>query len=137
MHTFVKSLESAREHSAAIAKHHDLFQVFHDVAVRYTELKAASTPAQPEQVEHRVAMDTYLSELGFQPQVGAAATRDGNQNGAGRSTEAAEAAYLPSALPSLEGSGGHEEAGQGAQLGNWYTVSQQMMGWLDNDVLPF
>lgn len=133
MHTFVCSLESACEHSSAIAKHHALFQVFHNVAARYTELKSTSTPTQPEQAEHRVEMGTYLSELGFQPHM-IPASRDGIEGAAGGS--AAETPYVPMIL-ARDGLVGNEEAEQAEQLANWLTVSQQMMGLLDNNELPF
>lgn len=135
MYTFVCSLESACEHSSAITKHHALFQVFHNVAARYTELKSASTPTQPEQAEHRVEMGTYLSELGFQPHM-IPASRDGIEGAAGGSGSAADAPYVPMMMAG-EVSGGYEEADQAAQLANWLTVSQQMMGLLDSNELPF
>lgn len=134
MHTFVSSLESACEQSTAIAKHHALFKVFHNVAARYIELKSASTPTQPEQAEQRVEMGTYLSELGFQPQM-VPPSRDGIE-GAGGTGSAVEAPYMPMMIPG-EVSGGYEEVDQAAQLANWLTVSQQMMGLLDNNELPF
>jgi hypothetical protein len=136
MHTFVGSLESACQHSSAIAKLHDLFQVFYNVAVRYTELKSASTPTQPEQTQHRVEMGTYLGELGFQPQIGPDA-RHGIQDGAGGNGQGASTACFPAMVLPHDVSGVHEEAEQAAQLTNWYSVSQQMMGWLDNNELPF
>lgn len=135
LHTFISSLESACQHSSAIARHHDLFQVFYNVAMRYTELKSASTPMQLEQAEQRVEMGTYLSELGFQPQIGQDA-HDSFQDRANRSNQVASAEFLPSMALLYDVSGGHEQVEQTTQLGNWYTVSQQMMGWLDNNQLP-
>lgn len=129
MHTFIRSLESACQHSSAIAKHHDLFQLFYNVAVRYTDMKLASTPSQPEQAELRVEMGSYLSELGFQAQ-------HGIQNAAGGGGQGVSTEFLSMTLPH-DVSGGQAEAGQAAQLANWYAVSQQMMGLLDNNQLPF
>ena len=130
MDTFVNSLESACEHSNAVAKHHDLFRVFHSVAVRYTEMKSASTATQAEQAEDKEEIDTYLSQLGFRPQAMSGA-RDIFQRDGGGDTQGAELGYLP-IEPLREAPGVHDEVDQ---LANWYTVSQQMMGWLDNDDL--
>lgn len=134
MHNFVSSLESACEQSSAIAKHHALFQVFHNVAARYIELKTASTPTQPEQAEQRVEMGTYLSELGFQPQM-VPPSRDEIEGPGGTGSEV-EAPYVPIMMP-REVPVGYEEVDQAAQLANWLTVSQQMMGLLDNNEFPF
>lgn len=134
MQTFVDSIESARHHSHVISKHHRLFQVFHDVALRYTELKSASPPSQDAEVETRIEMDAYLSALGFQSH-STLSVPAGSQN-----IVESSSIWLPTMLPTeiqpdvLEA---NKEPGSPSQLANWYSVSQQMMGLLDSDQLPF
>lgn len=49
MQGFVTSMEGSCHNSNAIAKHHQLIQVFYSVAARYTELVCPSAPMHEEQ----------------------------------------------------------------------------------------
>lgn len=134
MRTFVDSIESARHQPNVIAKHYRLFQVFHDVALRYTELKTASPPSQDGQAETRTEMDAYLSALGFQPHA-APGSVAGNQ-----STIDSSSTWSPTMLTMqmrTNASEVNKEAESPSQIAHWYSVSQQMMGLLDSDQLPF
>ncbi|KAI1808225.1 hypothetical protein F4811DRAFT_501589 [Daldinia bambusicola] len=132
MEAFVSSIETAREHSSVIAKHHVLFQGFYNVAVRYKELKSASTPVQQEQEELRLEMDSFLSELGLQTQAGSATTNTTQDMALERPLGAT---FGGGDQPDM--SKGYQEVEQALRLPRWYTMSQQMIGFLENDEFPF
>lgn len=134
MQTFLYSIEPACQLSKAIFNHHRLFQVFHNVALRYTELKLFSTPTHDGQDDFGTEMDAYLSVLGFQPHAGPNMVADDPNISDGRSR------VPPTMLSSqmqTDASDGDRGAELPSQLANWYSVSQQMMGLLDSDQLPF
>ncbi|OTB18177.1 hypothetical protein K445DRAFT_314986 [Daldinia sp. EC12] len=132
MKAFVDSIESAREQSSLIAKHYSLFQGFYSVAVRYNELKSASTPVQREQEELRLEMDSFLSELGFQTQMGPAAASGTQDMGPERPLGATLGGGVQP-----DASKGYQDVEQALRLPRWYTMNQQMIGLLGNDELPF
>ncbi|KAL2796015.1 hypothetical protein BJX66DRAFT_336287 [Aspergillus keveii] len=126
MQAFVASIESACPHSPAIAKHHRLFQVFCTVATRYCELKARPVSLQPEQMELRMQLDAQLSTFGFIPQphpslpIGLGDVNAGVPHGE---------------LNPGESSSGLQEndlVGDGFNLGDWFSFSQNMVALLDN-----
>ncbi|KAI1469858.1 uncharacterized protein F4812DRAFT_450270 [Daldinia caldariorum] len=132
MQAFVSSLETASEHSSVIAKHHILFQGFHNVAVRYKELKSASTPVQQEQEELRLEMDSFLSELGFQTQAGSTAANATQDMALERPSGARFGEGVQSDMPKE-----YQDVEQALRLPRWYTMNQQIIGLLDNDEFPF
>lgn len=125
MQGFVDSIESASHCSVPIAKHHRLFHVFHNVARRYLQMKAASTPSQQGHAELRKQMDQCLSALGLQP-------HDCMQNGFEDGSM-----LSPSIMPMQQIQGNDTEMGRGVeqpvQIMNWYALSQQMIESFDND----
>ncbi|PKS12634.1 hypothetical protein jhhlp_000842 [Lomentospora prolificans] len=133
MQTFVDSIESACHHSNAISKHHRLFQVFHNVALRYTELKTASTPSQDGQTEVRTEMDAYLHALGFYPHAGSNVTADNQNLTESSSMMSPTMLHLSMPTDALDVTKGAELP---SHLANWYSVSQQMIELLDSDQLP-
>jgi hypothetical protein len=127
MHTFLKSIECACQHSTTIAKHHHLFSVFYNVAVRYTELGFPSSAMEEEQIQLRSEVDAHLSALGLQPHL---AYTSHNLQGNG----------LTSVSPGMDAMEQDRDEGSDWQepwLGRWISFNQQMMGLLDGSDLPF
>ncbi|KAI9146718.1 ATPase [Paramyrothecium foliicola] len=125
---FVRSIQSVCDDSNTIANHYRLFQVFHSVAVRYTEIKSAPAPLRPEELEFRGEMDGFLRTMGFQTHQNLVAEdRDAN---AGDQVGSPSGFHM---APSVEMCDGLERTMQVSQTGNWFTLSQQMMDLLDND----
>ncbi|KAJ5466061.1 hypothetical protein N7530_009848 [Penicillium desertorum] len=127
MHTFLKSIECACQHSTTIAKHHHLFSVFYNVAVRYTELGFPSSAMEEEQIQLRSEVDAHLSALGLQPHL---AYTSQNLQGNG----------LTSVSPGMDAMEQDRDEGSDWQepwLGRWISFNQQMMGLLDGSDLPF
>ncbi|KAH6949768.1 hypothetical protein BKA56DRAFT_606771 [Ilyonectria sp. MPI-CAGE-AT-0026] len=122
MQGFVDSIESASHCSVPIAKHHRLFHVFHNVARRYLQMKAASTPSQQGHAELRKQMDHCLSALGLQP-------HDCMQNGFEDGSMVS-----PSIMPMQQIQGNDTEMGRGVkqpvQIMNCYLseVTWSMLG---------
>lgn len=71
---FVTSIQTASDSSEAALRIYRLFQVLHNVAVRYVELHV-SQPTE-NQIQDSDEMDTYLAALGMPP---LAEQNDGNQ----------------------------------------------------------
>ncbi|VUC25948.1 unnamed protein product [Clonostachys rosea] len=67
MGNFVQSMESLELGSGQVANHHRLFEVLYRVSMRYTELKATTTPSQTQNMELISEMDACLSSLGYHP----------------------------------------------------------------------
>lgn len=133
MKAFVVSLEPGCQRSRAVAMHHDLFQVFHSVAARYIELKSTSEQSQENQEALRLEMDTYLEELGMQPQM-RAFSEHSQLNSCDKEGVGADAGFD---MGLATGSFGLDEGSdQVLQMTNWYSMSQQMMGLLDSDHMP-
>lgn len=65
---FVKSIESASQHSKPLMNHQRLFYVFHSVAQRYTELKASLSTSQQGQLDLNAEMDAYVNSIWSGPQ---------------------------------------------------------------------
>lgn len=132
MYAFLKSIESACQHSNAIAKHHHLFGVLYSVALRYTELGLPYSPVAKEQLQLRSEVDAHLSALGLQPNrtyLTAHHTEDVDS-------------FMSSVQPSVEAIGQNQatEGNNWAQepwLGRWFSFNQQMMGLFDDNDLPF
>uniref|UniRef100_A0A8H7K2C0 Zn(2)-C6 fungal-type domain-containing protein n=1 Tax=Bionectria ochroleuca TaxID=29856 RepID=A0A8H7K2C0_BIOOC len=119
MRDFVKSLEFFTSNSAAARNHQRLFQVFYNVALRYTELKqsfGASLCSDEIQQAHEI--DSYLNAMGFSQQ-GVTGEAVGEPAMSTFTREMADADQPAMHLPS------------------WFQISQQMMGLMDNDPLTF
>lgn len=69
MHTFVKSIECTCQHSTAIVKHYQLFQMFYSVSVRYNELRFVPSSLKEEQLQPQTEVDAHLSAFELQPHV--------------------------------------------------------------------
>lgn len=131
MHNFVNSIKPAQPVSNIVSKHYRLFQIFYEVALRYTELKSASNMEHDDYPEVSTEIDNYLSALGFQAPIGmnemaGSASVSLNENSCPVSTEA-------SANSSKE----LLDADPASRLPAWFHVSQQMMGLVDNEEMPF
>ncbi|CAH0047733.1 unnamed protein product [Clonostachys solani] len=119
MRDFVKSLESFTSSSAAARNHQRLFQVFHNVALRYTELKQSFGAALcSDEMQETHEIDSYLNAMGFSQQ-GVTGEAVGEPAMASFSREMADADQPTMHLPS------------------WFQISQQMMGLMDNDPMTF
>ncbi|KAF5011950.1 hypothetical protein FDECE_1956 [Fusarium decemcellulare] len=66
MGTFVESIASASQYSRTLADHHHLFEVFHNVAQRYNELKLALAASTQSQIDLNAEMDAYINSTWFQ-----------------------------------------------------------------------
>ncbi|OAL20934.1 hypothetical protein AYO20_11461 [Fonsecaea nubica] len=67
MHRFIASMESVSPGSDAARKHQRLFQVFHDVALRYTQLKTTSALAHGDGGLHvSDEIGSCLTAMGFE-----------------------------------------------------------------------
>jgi hypothetical protein len=127
MQAFINSIESATHCSVPIARHHKLFQVFHNVARRFLQLKAVNTPSQQGHEELKAQMNHCLSALGLHQQ-GCV------QNGYGGS---------PMLLPSMAStqspvndSGISVGMEQPVQMMNWYALGQQIFESFGNEQPP-
>ncbi|KAJ5197022.1 hypothetical protein N7449_007501 [Penicillium cf. viridicatum] len=132
MYAFLKSIESACQHSNAIAKHHHLFGVLYSVALRYTELGLPSSPVAKEQLQLRSEVDAHLSALGLQP--------DRTYLTAHHAEDVDN--FMSSVQPSVEAIGQNRAAegnnwAQEPWLGRWFSFNQQMMGLFEDNDLPF
>ncbi|KAF6810791.1 fungal specific transcription factor domain protein [Colletotrichum sojae] len=108
LNDFVASLRPACPLSEPVEKLHQLCQMLYNVAILYVETKS-------QQSEERGPIsdefDVYLSALGFPP------------------------AEYP--VQGLETGGMTQPTMQTAQLGNWFSGSQYMMGLLEEDLSQF
>ncbi|KAL4821400.1 hypothetical protein BDW67DRAFT_150686 [Aspergillus spinulosporus] len=129
MQAFVTSMESVCPHSPAIAKHHHLFQVFCTVARRYCDIMSIATSSE-EQLRLRMEVDAQLCAFGLQSQLPAGISDP----------------ILGKRMPSLgadtncpDGNIGNGtiDAADGFNLGDWFSFSQNIVGLLDRDDLPF
>ncbi|CAG8893549.1 unnamed protein product [Penicillium egyptiacum] len=127
MHTFLKSIECACQHSSTIAKHHHLFSVLYNVAVRYTELGFPSSAMEEEQIQLRSEVDAHLCALGLQPHL---AYTSQNLQGNGLTSAFSGVGVIEQDRD--EGSDWQEP-----WLGRWISFNQQMMGLLDGSDLSF
>lgn len=117
MQAFVTSIQSACAHSPAIAKHHRLFEVFGNVAVRYCELKARTASLNPAQMELRMELDAQLSVLGFQPPpIPSLQEGDEGFNVLPKDSDSATA---------------NDVLEDGFNIGDWLSFSQNMMALVD------
>lgn len=108
LNEFVASLRPACALSEPVEKLHQLCQMLCNVATLYIETKAQ----QPEERGHtNDEFDVYLSALGFPPTEYPAQVMETGDMG----------------QPSV----------QTAQLGNWFSGSQYMMGLLEEDLPQF
>lgn len=124
MESFVTSIQPAAHYSTSITNHHRLFQVFHNVALRYTALKSSLVPSQQDQMELKAQMDQYLSTIGAYPPCNTIEQRVDRG--------AQYASVTPFEMPP-DDIGPNEAIDQASQLATWFSSSQQMMGWLDSD----
>ncbi|KAI9150764.1 putative transcriptional regulatory protein [Paramyrothecium foliicola] len=132
MRSFVESIDSSQPESKIVSKHHRLFQIFYEVALRYTQLKTASTPVQDDSLAVSTELDGYLHALGFQ--LPTATSNTGNP-------------HIPVPQSSYEGStvgftGASQEEVTGAaeaslQMPPWFNLSQHMIGLMDSDEMIF
>lgn len=138
MGNFVQSIESLELGSGLIANHHRLFEVLYRVSMRYTELKATTTPSQTQNMELISEMDACFGSLGYHPD-----REPTDSSGLDESTTVATAVTSVTTIRpaivdidmDLESADLNHGIGQNLQLGDWFPLSQQMMTLLDND--PF
>jgi hypothetical protein len=132
---FVDSIKEVSRHPGPLANHHRLFEVFHAIAKRYYEVQTSPGPSQPYAAELRTRMGDYLGSLG----VGGAHPGQGLTHG--EPTAVGEHSQMGVGMFSehadFEGNGEQQGYDQAMQLGNWFTLNQQMMDLLGNDHLPF
>lgn len=127
MQAFINSIESATHCSVSIARHHKLFQVFHNVARRFLQLKAVHTPSQEGHKELKAQMNLCLGALGLH--------QEGYvQNGCGNSP-----IILPSVVSiqsPIDDSGIPTGPEEPIQMMNLYALGQQMFESFGNFQLP-
>lgn len=127
MHSFLKSIESACPHSSTITKHHHLFSVFYNVALRYYELGFPSSTMEEERIQLRSDVDAQLAALGLQTHMMPGSEQDPRQGIFEQG--ASDTAVDP-----------HRDEGDWEQdpwLARWFSFNQQMMGLVDGKDLPF
>lgn len=127
MHSFLKSIESACPHSSTITKHHHLFSVFYNVALRYYELGSPSPTMEEKQMQLRSDVDAQLAALGLQTHMMAGSDQDPRQGIFGQDASG-------TAMDHLRDEGDWE---QDPWLARWFSFNQQMMGLVDGKDLPF
>ncbi|CAI6019922.1 unnamed protein product [Clonostachys chloroleuca] len=119
MRDFVKSLESFTSSSVVARNHQRLFQVFHNVALRYTELKQSfGVSLCSDEIQQTHEIDSYLNAMGFCQQ-GVTGEAVSEPAMASFTREMADPDQPTMHLPS------------------WFQISQQMMGLMDNDPMTF
>ncbi|KAL2834815.1 hypothetical protein BJY01DRAFT_223918 [Aspergillus pseudoustus] len=129
MQKFVTSIQSACAHSPAIERHHRLFQVFCNVAMRYCELKAKAWMLQPENLGLRRELDAQLSTIGlYPPQNPCLPLWNGGAN-----VFTSDCSDPGASVPGLQADASRVAGGDGSNLGDWFTFSQNMMGLLENN----
>ncbi|KAL4753692.1 hypothetical protein BDW72DRAFT_201388 [Aspergillus terricola var. indicus] len=129
MQAFVASMESVCPHSPAIAKHHHLFHVFCTVAQRYCDIMSTASSSE-EQLRLRMEVDAQLSAFGLQSQLPAGISGpvpDKRMSSLGADTNCS----------GVDIGDGTIDAADGFNLGGWFSFSQNIMGLLDRDDLPF
>lgn len=131
MQNFVNSIKPAHPVSSIVSKHHRLFQIFYEVALRYNELKSTSKMQQNGCAEVSTEFYNCLNALGFQPPV-----RTSDMAGGANAT-LNDNSYEASADVSADTCRGIMETDPASQLPAWFNMSQQMMGLLNNDDMPF
>ncbi|KAI2602767.1 fungal-specific transcription factor domain-containing protein [Hypoxylon sp. NC1633] len=116
---FVQSLEAATDLSHSIAKLHRLCEVLYTVAQLYIEAKA-QLPEDQDMVPVGNEFNMYLSQLGFMPvdnsMAGLYVGGGGGNGGEG------------------EGEGVDRSMAQTAQLGDWFSGNNSMLGLLEEDL---
>ncbi|VUC26615.1 unnamed protein product [Clonostachys rosea] len=119
MRDFVKSLKSFTSSCTAARNHQRLFQVFYNVATRYTELKQSfGTALCSDEVQETHEIDSYLSAMGF------------CQQGV-----PGEMMAEPTMAPLSREMAGDDQPAM--YLPSWFQISQQMMELMDNDPIDF
>ncbi|EMT61118.1 Putative transcriptional regulatory protein C11D3.07c [Fusarium odoratissimum] len=131
MQKFVNSIKPAHPVSSIVSKHHRLFQIFYEVALRYNELKSTSKMQQNGCAEVSTEFYNCLNALGFQPPVGT------SDMAGGANATLNDNSYEVSADVSADTCRGIMETDPASQLPAWFNMSQQMMGLLNNDDMPF
>ncbi|CAG7919472.1 unnamed protein product [Penicillium olsonii] len=126
MHSFLKSIESACQYSSTITKHHHLFSVFYNVALRYCELGFPSSGMEKEQIQLRSDVDAQLTALGLHTNMPSDYDLHPQQD---------QFAQGSSGTTMEQNREGNWE--QDAWLEKWFSFNQQMMGLVDGRELPF
>jgi hypothetical protein len=129
MQAFVTSMESVCPHSPAVAKHHHLFQVFCSVAQRYCDIMSTASSSE-EQLRLRMEVDAQLCAFGLQSQLPAGIS-DPIPDMRTPSLKA------DTNCPGANFGDGTIDAADGFNLGDWFSFSQNIVGLLDRDDLPF
>ena len=125
LHAFMTSIQNAPSFSDAAAKMFRLFQVLYSVALRYIECQ--NSAPQKQQTQASAELDNYLAALGF-PSAGF----DGGQQQQ-QATECANGGIV-------DGMGMNNPMrwmGPSAQLDDWFSRNQQMMGLLQEPSFNF
>jgi hypothetical protein len=128
MHIFLEPIERACQHSSTITKHYQLFLVFYNVALRYTELGSPSSAMEEDQIQLRGEVDAQFSALGLQPHISFTPGQNSQQNGL---------TLVSSSMGVIDQNRDEGSDWQDPWLGRWYSFNQQMMGLLDGSDLPF
>ncbi|CAG8341143.1 unnamed protein product [Penicillium salamii] len=125
MHSFLKSIESACQYSSTITKHHHLFSIFYNVALRYYKLGSPSSAMEEEQIQLRSDVDAQLTALGVQTNMPPSSDPPSQEEHFEQSS---------STTTEQNGEGSWE---QDPWLERWFSFNQQMMGLVDGRDLPF
>ncbi|EAA66070.1 hypothetical protein AN0197.2 [Aspergillus nidulans FGSC A4] len=129
MQAFVTSMESVCPHSPAIAKHYHLFHVFCTVAQRYCDIMSTASSSE-EQRRLRMEVDAQLCAFGVQSQLPAGIS--------GRiPNKRMSSLEADTSSPGANFGDGTIDAVDGFNLGDWFSFSQNIVGLLDRDDLPF
>lgn len=131
MQNFVNSIKPAHPVSSIVAKHHRLFQLFYEVASRYNELKSTSKVQQNGYTEVSTEFTSYLNALGFQPSL------ETSDIASGANVMLNDNSQKVSTNVSADNRRETIEADPTSQLPAWFHMSQQMVGLLNNDDMPF
>jgi hypothetical protein len=128
MANFVQSMEPLQGSSNLIRNHYRLFHVLYSIGRRYTELRATVNAPQPEGVELKSAMDGYLSELGYQPELWTAMGNELSPGSMAVGEATSTEVCMDDASAFFDGEQDHSSG-----MANWLCLSQQMMGLLDKE----
>ncbi|KAJ6130313.1 hypothetical protein N7512_003093 [Penicillium capsulatum] len=146
LEAFIASLQPLCAFSQSIDRLHSLCSVLGTVARLYVEAKTRSQRGEDQSlVSVGQEFDTYLGALGLAP---------GNMLGSYQPYFPPDVSSLPTCMPDASpqvsglstpasmpqgahGPGSMGEMSQAAQLGNWFSGNQYMMGLLEEDMFQF
>ncbi|KAL4982395.1 hypothetical protein BDW68DRAFT_195376 [Aspergillus falconensis] len=124
MGTFVDSFKSACQYSSTIRKHSRLFSAFLEMALHYNKLKTSSILLQEEHAGRRTEVGWQLFSHGQQSQ------------GSSQIDYYFQEASQPMSSD-IAAAQGDIWSQNGLWGEDWFSFNQQVMGLIDQDVLPF